>query len=243
MGVQVYLDSCSARVVSRCSTEPHGQPLAKSACQSTQLWSTNPVDKVYDVYAMRCKPASRLHRLDTDSGPGYLLDRYKGLGRVLRPRACCCATNDAIIRESRICNGAREVVISISANAEALCCSIARERLVYNNMQDLNKEDAATHIRHPLPSMLLEERIPRLAVRVFGYQSRCRAHQSKSQTTQVRHPTKAVPAPNEFSLQMSVYYKQVNPSYFIFSLCILLCRESQILNISASWALPVRTKS
>lgn len=172
----------------------------------------------------------------------YLTDT-KGLGRVLLPGACCCATNDAIIRESRTCNRAREVVIFISANAEALCCSIARERLVYNNMQDLNKKDAATHIRHPLPSMLLEERIPRLAVRVFGYQSRCRAHQSKSQTTQVRHPTKAVPAPNEFSLQMSVYYKQENPSHFIFPLCILLFRESQPLEISASWALPVRTKS
>lgn len=129
-----------------------------------------------------CTSASRLHRLDTNSDPGYLLDRYKGLGCVLRLGACCCGTNDVVIRESRTCNRAHEVVIFISANAEAaLCCNIARERLVYNNMQDLNKEDAATHIRHPLPSMLLEERIPRLAIRVFGYQSRCRAHQSKSQ--------------------------------------------------------------
>lgn len=169
-----------------------------------------------------CTCASRFHRLDTNSDPGYLLDRYKGLGCVLRPGACCCATNDAIIRESRTCNRAREVVIFISANAEALCCSIARERLVYKNKQDQNKEDAATHIRHPLPSMLLEERIPRLAIRVFGYQSRCRAHQSKSQTTIVRHPTKAVPAPNEFSLQISVYYKQENLPHFI-SPCVFCC--------------------
>lgn len=141
----------------------------------------------------------RLYICISSPSTGYLPDIYKGLGCVLRLGTCCCATNDVIIQESQTCNRAREVVISISANAEAaLCCSIARERLVYNNMQDLNKENAATHIRHPLPSMLLEERIPRLAVRVFGYQSRCRAHQSKSQTTKVRHPTKAVPNPNDF---------------------------------------------
>lgn len=39
------------------------------------------------------------------------------------------------------CNRAREVVIPISADAEAaLCCSIARERRMYSKMQDLKRQ-------------------------------------------------------------------------------------------------------
>lgn len=63
-----------------------------------------------------------------------------------------------VIRESPTCNRAREVVIFISANAEAaICCSIARERIVYNNMQDLNKPDAANISVIPCPACYLRK--------------------------------------------------------------------------------------
>lgn len=120
-------------------------------------------------------------------------------------------------------------MIAISADAEAaLCCSIARKRRADNNMQDLNKADAAIVSVLPCPPSFVRKRYRVSPSECLGINLDAVPTNLKSQTTKARHPTKTVPAPNESSPQMSLHYKyQFSPFYR--SLCLLLFCGSQVL--------------
>lgn len=180
-----------------------------------------------------CTSTYRLDRLDTKSDPGHLLGRYKGPRSVPRLWACCCGTNDVITRKSRTCNRAHEIVISISADAEAaLCCNITHERRMYNKMQDLNKADAAsiTVLSRPASFLKNEYRVSPSECSDINLWN-VGAHQSKSKMTNARHPTKTAPAPSEVFPQMSLHYEH-HFSPFYRSLCLLLFCGNQVVRNS-----------